>query len=330
MDTLPSYLTVDIVGTCSCSCIYCPEGRGRNVQPQRLMPREEFRRFIGPVLPHLRRLELFNWSEPFIHPDLLDIVAYVKRENPSIKLRLSTNGMVNRPEVLAGLVREQLDALTITISGLDDETHQLYHRGAKLARVLDTLAVLLVEKERLQAELPRIRIRYLRFPFNFVSQRKVDKFFQHYFGKLASHVENVRVREGYLCELTASPEEIKEAYGIDLTQEHWRATYLAPECKLAFENPVVRTDGAVFPCCGLPYRDEFIMGHLSEKGFEEVWNGPEYRQFRQLLKQGTNPVCNHCRLLLPLTPIVCDRYFLHRVISRFKQGWRARRLRPPN
>lgn len=331
MDALPAYLSVDVAGRCNLSCTYCPQGRGRNLQPRKFMSLEEFKQYVGDVLPHIRRLELFNWGEPFLHPELLDVVAYVRSRNPTTRIRLSTNGMVQGAELFSGLVKEGVHSVTVTISGLSEEVHKLYHRRGDLSRVLDTIGKMASEKLKRNSHQPKVRVRYLRFPYNFVSQRQVEAFFRRRFGRLAEYIEEVRVRDGYLCELALPDSDIKEFYGIDPRSNGWQGVYLAPTCKLAFENPVIRADGVVFPCCGVPYRDEFVLGRLEEKSFEEIWNGKAHREFRRRLKEGSNPACNRCRLLFPTTPVQLDRYLFHRLILRAKQAWRSacsRRARP--
>jgi radical SAM protein with 4Fe4S-binding SPASM domain len=56
-----------------------------------------------------------------------------------------------------------------------------------------------------------------------------------------------------------------------------RTAETAPPCYVGFTNIRIRVDGTVVPCqsCNL------IMGHAGEAGLKEIWNGPQYREFRR-------------------------------------------------
>lgn len=64
-------------------------------------------------------------------------------------------------------------------------------------------------------------------------------------------------------------------------------------CPYPWTMAVLRPDGAVVPCCH--WIDPTVMGKLPEQSFEEVWNGPEYRQLRlELQTERFRPACALC------------------------------------
>ena len=129
-----------------------------------------FQQWIGPLLPDLRKLELLNWSEPLLNEELFEILHWTAKQNPDLMLRLATNGTLIDREVSERLICSPLKALTITIAGLNREDYLYYHGVDALERVINSLRILAITKGQLGYPTPRIRIRYLRFPFNFVSR----------------------------------------------------------------------------------------------------------------------------------------------------------------
>jgi radical SAM protein with 4Fe4S-binding SPASM domain len=59
----------------------------------------------------------------------------------------------------------------------------------------------------------------------------------------------------------------------------------------------VSPEGDVYPCCRAP--SILKMGNIAEAGFEEIWNGPAYRRFREkMFNQDYEEVCSTCSILI--------------------------------
>lgn len=308
-------LVVDICGRCNLQCRFCPEGRGLNEQPATLMRLPSYQRWIGPVLSELDNLDLFNWSEPLLHPDLFSILQWTAEQNLNLKLRLSTNGVLLDAGAAERLARSPVQALSITFAALTRGEYQQYHGVDAFEKLVISLRTLCSVRKRLNSPNPRIRLRYLRFPFNFATAAQVRRWVKKHLGEYAHLVDRVTIREGYLCGTTLSDEEMKKTYGVDA----FDSIPAYPKCRRPFEEPAVRADGAVFPCCALPYRREYVMGFLGEAALEEIWSGPRYREFRESFTRGTNPVCKTCFFRYPRTPLKFDGFLLHRINARWRR-----------
>ena len=55
-------------------------------------------------------------------------------------------------------------------------------------------------------------------------------------------------------------------------------------CFNAASYAKISPNGDVFPCCISP--PDLVMGNVNEKSFEEIWNGPMYRQLRREMFSG--------------------------------------------
>jgi radical SAM protein with 4Fe4S-binding SPASM domain len=321
-----SSLNVDIYGRCNLQCRYCPEGTGLNEQPVRQMSFALFQRWIGPLLPGLRHLELFNWSEPLLHKELFDVLDWAAQRNPDLALRLSTNGTLIDQDIAERIIYSPIQSVTVTIASLTREAYLHYHRVDALDRVINSLRHLAFAKERHGSSTPRIRLRYLRFPFNLVSTSEVRRWLKTHLRGYAPFVDKVTVREGYLCGSTLCEDDIERVYGMGAKDLSSISLPLYPLCQKTPPEPSVRADGAVFPCCAVPYSKEYIMGFLGNASFREIWNGTPYRRFRESLMEGKNPVCNSCHLRYPNVPIRLDRHVFQRLHSRV----RKRKSVPPS
>jgi len=348
---------IDVVGRCNLQCIYCNEGVKANDQPQGALKLGEFRARYEGLLGTLRHLDLHNWSEPFLNREIFEIIDYAREQNPELEIGISTNGHALTDRVCERLVEGKVRNLTISISGLDNKVNGIYHVGSDLEKVLTGIERLLSAKERARSDLPLVRIRYLRFPFNFISRGTLRRFMRGRFGPLGRHIRSATVRDGYIA--TVRDDEFLRylQFAVDQNSEsvggavqalraknvleegrkqgksieqifteatgHTLVTKpYAPDCEMIRNSVTIRTDGTVFPCCIVPYEDRFAMGKVGDSSLEEIWNSPKYRSFRERFEKGTNATCNKCRLGYPVPPLKPDRH----VFARLRQIWKLSRL----
>jgi len=66
-------------------------------------------------------------------------------------------------------------------------------------------------------------------------------------------------------------------------------------CPVPFDEPTVDADGNVYPC-NLFTDTPLSMGNIYESPFLEIWDGPNFTRFREMLMDqgGLLPVCNRC------------------------------------
>ena len=71
----------------------------------------------------------------------------------------------------------------------------------------------------------------------------------------------------------------------------------APELTIRSGGSIGKT-GAVVPCCqtlGPPNEEKSILGHLSDKSFEEIWNGDKYNNLRDAHKKSKFDIIDYCK-----------------------------------
>ena len=71
----------------------------------------------------------------------------------------------------------------------------------------------------------------------------------------------------------------------------------APELTIRSGGSIGKT-GAIVPCCqtlGPPNEEKSILGHLSEKTFEEIWNGEKYNNLRNAHKKSDFDLIDYCK-----------------------------------
>jgi len=170
-----------------------------------MMPYEDFVGIIDQAGEKLKRLDYFNYGEPFMHPRAVDMLEYVKAKYPHIYCYTSTNGLLLNKEKTHRLVELGMDEITFSVDGPDQETYEKYRRGGKFDRVMDNMKQLLEERNRRGKEYPIVNWRYILFSWN-DSDKKMNQT-----RRMAKKIGVDRL----VWEITDHPEEAKsEKYQI--------------------------------------------------------------------------------------------------------------------
>jgi len=153
--TLPRYpeqpllhletLWIQVAGTvCNLRCRHCFVSCGPGDERHALMPRGEVRARVGEALSLGVKEFYFTGGEPFVHPEMVEILADTLVEGPCTVL---TNGTLFKPRVvdaLAHLASEARYALEVRVS-LDGATaaeHDTFRGEGSFARAMAGIALL--------------------------------------------------------------------------------------------------------------------------------------------------------------------------------------------
>ncbi|MDY0296494.1 MAG: SPASM domain-containing protein [Acidobacteriota bacterium] len=162
---------------CNLSCFraVCNRESGIERTRRRLrFPLDAFKRLMDEVGPELIRLDFFNYGDPFMHPQAVDMIEYVKSSYPHVYLYTSTNGLMLTPEKTARLVASGMDEITFSVDGADAETYVKYRCGGDFRRVLQIMSDFVAQRDRTGDEVPFINWRYILFRWN-DSQAQMQK-----------------------------------------------------------------------------------------------------------------------------------------------------------
>lgn len=157
------HLSIDIVGTCNLRCPSCPVGNV-STNPSGLMSFDLFAR----ILEKARRdyaveiVYLFNWTEPFLHPELPAFVSHVRAQGLPCGLSSNLNNVKN----LAAVIAARPNAIRISLSGFTQEVYGQTHKGGDVERVKQNMALLRAEIDRQGATEIGVHVYYHKYRHN--------------------------------------------------------------------------------------------------------------------------------------------------------------------
>jgi MoaA/NifB/PqqE/SkfB family radical SAM enzyme len=166
---MPPTLHVESSVVCNLHCPFpacetLEEDPSRN---ERQMPMQLFRKILDEAGPHLDRLFFYNYGEPFVNPNAIDMIAHAKRVRPEMFVLTSTNGLpLLKADRIRRLVESGLDQLIVSIDGARPESYSRYRVGGQLDKALEVLRRVVQAKKDLGASRPEVVWRYILFRWN--------------------------------------------------------------------------------------------------------------------------------------------------------------------
>jgi MoaA/NifB/PqqE/SkfB family radical SAM enzyme len=301
MDLLaPRAVQIDASSHCQLACPVCPTANGltRPVLGAGHLKLADFKRLLDRN-PEIREVELSNYGEMFLNPQLPDLLACAYERQVVVSGSNGVNLNFASDAALDAIVKFRVRALTCSIDGATPQTYSRYRINGQLDRVL--------------AHVDRIRdLRRLNgsaFPllvWQFVvmghNEHEIEsaRAMAHARGMQfiprlswsADHspVVNrdlVRIQTGLGA---ASREEFREKKGVEYTRDI---------CYQLWRAPVINWDGKMLGCCVNFWGD--FGGNVFADGLQATMRNPKLEYARQMLKGKAEP-----RPEIPCT--TCDQY----------------------
>ncbi len=292
----PMNVTIEPTNFCNLHCPVCETGAGVLGRKQGHMSFEDFKTIIDKVAPYTNTLMFYFMGEPFLNKHSYEMIRYAKQLGIRF-ITTCTNGDLVDPEKLVDC---GIDEVSFQMGGTTQETHQIYRINSNLPKVLahlkETLRIRNEKKSRL-----KIQAGFILMKHN-----------EHQVADFRKTMAGLGVDSAVVIDPCVRTIEEGNKY-LPQNLDHWfydpeafkrgvlRPRYYPPnECPWIYYAMNVHVTGNVVPCC----RDALgtnVMGNLLTQSLEEVWNGPAYRAFRDLLHKDQSQI-EICRLCSSYAP----------------------------
>lgn len=318
------WIQVEISSHCNASCRYCPHTEYKKNWRHRHLPADIFKRLI-PAFAHTRLIHLQGWGEPFLHPDLLQMLRCAKKAGCMVGT--TTNATQLNAEIIEKLVADGLDVIGFSLAGVDAK-NDVIRSGTSLRQTLKGIDMFHRAKAKLHSATPKIHVAYMLLKSGLDDLEKIPAFMvdsgadQTVVSSLSLAVNKQMAAESILASgdreirvLTARLAEVKRAAaGRDL-QIHFHIVFPGTGTFSCSENVtraiVVGSNGSVSPCVFLqmPAKGKIFFyfsgkkmiqqnasyGVITADPLNNIWHHKDYQRFRRSHRQGiAPPYCSGC------------------------------------
>lgn len=291
---------LDVSTACQLKCPSCPTASGEigRTIGTGFLKFERFVQFLSSS-PQIKSVELSNWGEIFLNPDLLKIMEYSHSVGVSLTAGNGANMNNIDPAVIEGLVKYQFASITCSIDGATQETYGLYRRRGNLANVLENIRQINEYKLRYKSQKPVLTWQFVGFNHNAheipAAKEMAASLDMGFYVKLSWDPTNETTGDNPYADLVRAETKSGSVNRAEYAQQTGN-TYMAQECcSQLWLQPQINFDGKMLGCATNTWDD---YGNVFESGLTAVMESErfEYAKLMLLGKAGPrNDVpCTHC------------------------------------
>lgn len=298
----PALVDLDVSTVCQLRCPSCPTARGviADQLGAGFMTASRFEEFLRRH-PWVSCIELSNWGEIFLNPEIERIFRCAYRRNVALRADNGVNLSRVRESALEALVRYRVRGITCSIDGATQETYGQYRVGGNLDQVLANIRRINAHKKAFRTRYPRLRWQFIAFGHN-----------EHEIAAARSMAADlgmtfyVKLAWDDLYGKSFSPVKdrglVSRESGLRVADrrefvEKTRQDYVGLACHQLWLMPHINQDGRVLGCSINHWGD---YGNAFESGLEACLRGDRMTRAREAL-QGLREAdpdvpCAHCKI----------------------------------
>ena len=297
----PYKIRLEASSVCQLRCHACPNA-SKSILPTvgyGFLQLSDFQMLLDDN-PCISEIELSNYGEIFLNPDLLGIIKHAYERKVILTADNGVNlNNVNR-EVLEGLVKYQFRTITVSIDGTCNETYKRYRIGGNYDLVIDNIKKINLFKQQYHSKYPFLSWQFVVFGHN---EQEIQK------ARLMAHNLDMRFQVKLSWDSSFSPvkdlEEIRKETGAATREEFkqkYGKNYKSNICNQLWDGPQINWDGKVLGCSRNFWGD--FGGNVFTDGLFESINNEKISFAREMLlgKNKARPdiPCASCILFLEM------------------------------
>ena len=303
LESYPRRLVFELTNACNLNCIMC----GRNAADFKptVFDMDVFRSF-EPLMDSVEEVTLMGWGEPTIHPHFTEMLEIINKH--SARKYFCSNGM-NLKKIKEAIFDYKVDVFAVSLDGATDETNGRIRRGSKIEQITEDLKdIVRIKKER-GLTYPWINFVFCAMKSNIrelpdlvrlaseIGIEEVKVVYLTVFGEDLMN-ESLWGEENLVREIFEEAIKVGDKLGIVLKLPHYigedeAGDKLHKDCFVTWRDFFLGSDGYVRPCMSTPIH---FFEYDKNKDFMEMWNAPEYQQYRAIVnnQDRMDSPCRRC------------------------------------
>jgi MoaA/NifB/PqqE/SkfB family radical SAM enzyme len=320
----PVCLYLETTNRCNLLCTTCPRTY-EELEPASDMSWELFTSIVDQF-PKIERVVLHGVGEPMMVAELPKMVKYLK--DRGVYVLFNTNGTLMREKKSRELIEAGLDEMRISLDAAEPKAFEAVRGRDLFGRILRNVKNFVALKKQMGADKPRLSL-WLTGLRETLEQLPDFIRLAHEIGVPEVHLQRLVYFENNPIGLARPESSLFEKRDAEEGKYLLEAEKLAAElgvffdasgaaepeaslrrgegdtpwslCRRPWSLMYFTAHGRVLPCCIAPFSmhgyENFTLGNAKAAPLREIWNGTEYRSFREALLSGDPPrACAGCGL----------------------------------
>ena len=317
----PKRIRLEASSLCQLRCVSCPmtQKKNRRIIGYGYLKINDFQKLVDEN-PWIREIELSNYGEMFLNPDLLDIIKYAYIKKIILTAHNGVNLNTADEKTLEALVKYKFRTLTCSIDGASNETYKVYRVGGDFDKVVENIEKINYHKGKYSSKFPLLRWQFIIFGHN---EHEIPEAI-----KMAKDL-NMRFSPKLSWDGSFSPIQnkdfVKKQTGLDIVSrdeyyQKYEIDYARGICRQLWECPQINWDGKVLGCCANWWG---YFGDAFESGLTSALNNEKMNYAREMLL-GKKPAredipCTTCQIYETMK--ATDKWLSNSGMIRVKKAW---------
>ena len=234
------------------------------------MSLELFRRIIDEAGKYLYRIQFYDYGEPFINKQLLEMIAIATERD--IGSQVSSNFSFNfSSDFYRNIVESGLEHLIVGMDGIDPGTYSQYRKNGKYQLVEAGMREIIEWKRRLRRKLPLVEWQFIVFDHN-----------RHQIESAKAMARQIGVDRFCLkYDARAEPSTWRP---MDRFKAKALNSMRLNSCLWLWGAMLIDAEGIVRPCCNAGHSEH--IGDLNVVSLRKLWNTDRMKTLRACVRTG--------------------------------------------
>lgn len=295
----PYLYLIEATTACNLRCVKCIHSKEGAIEIGSLTY-ENFDKIFKKIKKYAIVITFVNWGEPFLNKDIFKMIS--KCSSEGIRLDFSTSLNLKDKKLLEMIVDSGLEALTISLDGITQNSYSKYRVGGDIRLVFDNIKYLLDYKKKVNSKKPRIFWQFLVNRYNEEEMEQAKKIAKELgIGIFFNKFRPTTHKEVFMPD-KEKLEDLKDwlPHKNDISYEKALIGGKKRRCLRPWTMFVINFDGGVYPCCSL-VGEEYYFGNILKDSLEDIWKNEKFTLARKIileknkLREGSDIVCSICK-----------------------------------
>lgn len=299
------FFMIEPSNRCNLKCPLCPTSNAMTRKREDLSF-ENFAYIIDEVSPHIKKLALWNFGEPFLNKDIFKMISYA--EEKDIYVVTSTNSTIWDSAIYNGIFESGLSEIIVCLDGASKCTHEAYRVGSDFDKTVSGIRKLCLARQNRKFGKPLITLQFVVMKDN---ENEVDGIISLArdlgvdrlslksvsLGSWVSDVQRKINADKYLPQTKSLRRYQVEEKGVVVDRD-------VDICSWSLRNGVVLSNGDITTCC-YDYDGRHKIGNAFKSSYLDFLKSARYKKIRKHMVSKKFALCSQCQFgYIELKPIV--------------------------